>query len=126
MCECVDNEGPGSRDPTVARLTGGEHLDTGAETQRPFAARFQDFDVSGCISTKWPAEGSKPQQMGQEPAGRSGGDETHRAVYFPRCMAEMPVGLTPVAVLKRKPDANSLLSKDKLQIILLRFLSILN
>lgn len=90
--ECVSNERPDSNQRTGLQMTAGECVDTGWN-KKSFWARFQDFCQSGeSISTKWPADGSKTQQMSQETAGRS--DETLSS----RCIAEMPVGSIPVSI----------------------------
>ena len=73
--ECVSNESPDSNQRTGLQMTAGECVDTGAETKKSFWARFQESCQSGeSVSMKWPADGSKTQQMSQETAGRS--DET--------------------------------------------------
>lgn len=53
-------------------MTAGECVDTGAETKE-FLSKVP-CQSGESVSMKWPADGSKTQQMSQETAGRS--DET--------------------------------------------------
>ena len=67
--ECVSNERPDSNQRTGLQMTAGECVDTGAETKE-FLSKVP-CQSGESVSMKWPADGSKTQQMSQETAGRS-------------------------------------------------------